>query len=287
MRAISRVFQLPERRLASAALIFYVGLAFLALHPILFENGVKVAGYDFFNYNWNMWWIRHALTTPGLNVYESNFAMFPYTTNYGYHALTAVWFPLWALLEPILGTLSVMTVIIALACVLNGWLLFILLRREKIAPGLALIGGAVLQISPIMRYFYYNTHINLMDWFWLPVELLLWQQIVRAVEAGRVRRALIWAVVQGVTLWGILLTDLQFPIFTAFLLAPYILFTLWRVRQRLQVIAVGIVPTLIAFFLAWFFGPISYILHFTGTLAPGTVEDRPPMSRASVNAVLP
>ena len=65
------------------------GLAFLVLHPLIFDNGVKVAGYDFFNYNWNFWWIRHALTTPGLNVYENNFAMFPYTTNYGYHALTA------------------------------------------------------------------------------------------------------------------------------------------------------------------------------------------------------
>ncbi len=265
----------PERKLAAVALIFYAGLAFLALYMILFNNGVKVAGYDFFNYNWNMWWIRHALTTPGLNVYESNFAMFPYTTNYGYDALTAVWFPLWALLEPLVGTLTVMTIIIALVCVLNGWLFFILLRREKVAPGLALIAGAALQISPVVRYFYYNNHINLMDWFWLPVELLLWQQIVRNVDAGRVRRAVLWAILQGVTLWGILHTDLQFPIFTAFLLAPYVLLTLTRTHKRLAVIAVGVVAVIVAAPLAWFVGPIPAILKFTGTLAPGTVEDRP------------
>jgi hypothetical protein len=270
-----RALRHSKTRLNLAALIFFAGLAFLILYPLLASSGVKVAGYDFFNYNWNFWWIRHALATPGLNVYKNNFAMFPYTTNYGYHALTAVWFPVWALLEPLLGTLTAMNVIIFAGCVLNGWLLFLLLRREKVAPGLALLGGAALQVAPILRYFYYNTHINLMDWFWLPAELLLWGNIVRAVEAGRSRRALLWAVVQGVTLWGILLTDLQFPIFTAFLLAPYILLTLWRSPSRLRLVGVGAVIAAVALPLAWFLGPIPYILRFSGTLAPGTVEDRP------------
>ncbi len=267
--------RLRFRSLSAAALFFYAGLAFLTLHPLVFGNGVKVAGYDFFNYNWNMWWIRHALTTPGLSVYENNFAMFPFTTNYGYHALTAVWYPLWALLEPLLGTLTVMNVITLLVCTLNGWLFFALLRRERIAPGLALIGGAALQVSPILRYFYFNTHINLMDWFWLPAELLLWQALVRAVETRRARRAALLALAQGVTLWGILLTDLQFPIFTAMLLAPYVLYTLWRSAARLRLIAAGALVAAAALPLAWFLGPLPYILRFSGTLAPGTVEDRP------------
>ena len=275
MRTISTQIRSAELRLRLLALLFFIGLALITLYPILLNNGTKTAGYDFFNYNWNFWWIRHALTTPGLNVYENNFAMFPFTTDYGYHALTAVWFPLWALLEPLLGTLTVMNIIIVIICVLNGWLFFVLLRHEKVVPGLALLGGAALQISPILRYFYYNTHINLMDWFWLPAELLLWQQIIRAVEVGRFKRAVIWAILQGVTLWGILLTDLQFPIFTAFLLAPYVLFTLWRTCKRLQVIGVGLVVAVVALPLAWFLGPLPYILHFTGILAPGTVEDRP------------
>ena len=219
--------------------------------------------------------MRHALTTPGLKVYESNFAMFPAMSDYGYHALTLVWFPLWALLEPLLGTLTVMNMIIALVCVLNGYLMFVLLRREGVALGLALLGGAALQVSPILRYFYYNTHINLMDWFWLPVHLLLWQQIVRSVEAGKLRRAIFWAILQGIGLWGVLLSDLQFPIFVAFLLVPYVLYTLWKTRQRLTIIAVGLVVGIVALPLAWFLGPLPSILHFSGTLAPGTVEDRP------------
>ncbi len=268
-------FRRSQLRLHGVALIFFIGLAFLAIYPLIFHNGTQVAGFDFFNYNWNFWWVRHALTTPGLKVYESNFAMFPAISDYGYHALTLVWFPLWALLEPLLGTLTIMNVIIALVCILNGYLMFVLLRREGVAPGLALLGGATLQVSPILRYFYYNTHINLMDWFWLPVHLLLWQQIVRSVEAGKLRRAIFWAILQGIGLWGVLLSDLQFPIFVAFLLVPYLLYTLWKTRQRLKLIAVGLVVGVVALPLAWFLGPLPSILHFSGTLAPGTVEDRP------------
>jgi hypothetical protein len=61
-----------EARLRALALLFFVGLAFLTLHPILFSTGTKTVGYDFFNYNWNFWWIRHALTTLGLNVYQTD-----------------------------------------------------------------------------------------------------------------------------------------------------------------------------------------------------------------------
>jgi hypothetical protein len=268
-------FRHSQFRLHLAALIFFAGLAFLAIYPLIFHNGTQVAGFDFFNYNWNFWWVRHALTTPGLQVYASNFALFPAMSDYGYHALTLVWFPLWALLEPLLGTLTVMNVIITLVCILNGYLMFVLLRCEGVAPGLALLGGAALQISPILRYFYYNTHINLMDWFWLPVHLLLWQQIVRAVEAGKLRRAILWAILQGIGLWGVLLSDLQFPIFVAFLLVPYIIYMLWKTRQRFKIIAVGLVVNVVALPLAWFLGPLPFILHFSGTLAPGTVEDRP------------
>jgi hypothetical protein len=35
---------------------------------------------------------RHALTTGGLDLYESNFVMFPFTSSYAYDALTLFWF---------------------------------------------------------------------------------------------------------------------------------------------------------------------------------------------------
>jgi hypothetical protein len=289
------------------ALAVYALFAVILLHPLWVYNGTHAAGYDYFNYNWTFWWIRHALTTPGLNVYENNFVMFPAMSNYGYHALSAFWYPVWALLEPLIGTLTAVNVIITLGCVLNGYLLFVWLRSEGIAPRWALAGGILLQTLPLARYWYYNTHLNLMDWFWLPGLLLLWKRVV-GVEHGVQGKGLnhrgtevtegergkssresagrpLWmtvlrAVIFGVALWGLLLTDLQFPIFAAFVLVPYGLLTLvwaaraggWTLGRFVlgSVVAVGVGGALM-----WFAGPLSYIVRFSGALIPGPVEDRP------------
>ena len=64
-------------------LAFYALLAFIILNPIIVHTGSMVAGFDYFNYHWNFWWIRHALTTPGLNVFETNFTFFPFMNNLG------------------------------------------------------------------------------------------------------------------------------------------------------------------------------------------------------------
>jgi hypothetical protein len=277
-----------QYRLHLLAAAAYALLAFLILHGILLRSGTHVAGFDYFNYNWNFWWLRHALSS-GLNVYINDAVMAPNTVNLGYHALTAFWYPLWALLEPLIGTLHAVNVIIFVGCFLNGYVLFVFLRREGITPGLALLGGVLLQASPVSRYFYYNTHLNLMDWFWLPAHLLLWGQIVRAGQAGRWRAALLWGVAQGVALWALGHTDLQFPIFVAFALVPYGLWTLWSVtspsnrlsrwrggmRPLCVIVSGGVAALLVALLLLWFAGPLPYMARFAGALAPGTVEDRP------------
>ena len=256
-------------------LAFYILLAFIILNPIIVHTGTMVAGFDYFNYHWNFWWIRHALTTPGLNVFETNFTFFPFMNNLGYHALTAFWFPLWALLEPVVGTLSAMTVIIVVAAVLNGYLFYCFLRRVGVATGLALLGGTALQCLPLVRYFYYNTHINLMDWFWLPSQLLLWQQVAASAEARRWRQLTLWSVAHGIALYGLSLTDHQFPIFAAFVLIPFGLLTLWRSPQRLALAGAGLLAVCITLILLWVAGPLPYMLDFTGTLSPGPVEERP------------
>jgi len=260
------------------ALAFYALFGCLLLHALLFHISTHGAGYDYFNYHWNFWWIRHALNTPGLDIYENNFVMFPAVTNYGYHVLAMGWYPLWSALEPVVGTLTAVNLIIALSCVLNGWMMFVWLRSEGVGVGLALIGGAALQAFPIVRYFYYNTHLNLMIWFWLLGLLLLWKRIADRVEADRTRSALLWAAVFGIALWGLVVTDLQMPIFAAFLLIPYGLRTAWRLRQRGAFIRLALAAAAaltVALVLLWFASPLRYILRFEGGLAPGSVEDRP------------
>jgi hypothetical protein len=273
---LARPTALNHPRLHLASLLFFIALAFLILNPIILFTGSKVGGFDFFNYHWNYWWMRHALT-HGLPIYETNnvFAHTLQLNNLGYHALTPFWFPLWSVLEPFIGTLWAMTFIVTTGCVLNGYLSFVFFRREGIAPALALIGGAVMQVTPLIRYFYYNTHINLMDWFWLPATLILLQQIAQAAEGKSIGRLLAWGVALGVGLWGLTLTDHQFPIFVSFLLAPYSLYLLWRSKARVWLIAGGILPLVVGGALLWFAGPLPYALRFEGELAPGDVSERP------------
>jgi hypothetical protein len=265
----------PRWQLHFAAVLFYATLAFILLHTLLWKTGTHTAGYDFFAYNWNFWWTRHALTTPELNLFESDFIMFPAKTTFGFHTLTLFWFPLWAVLEPFTGTLAAVNIILWVGCALNGYMLFAFLRSEGIAAGLALLGGTALQAFPIARYFYYNTHLNLMDWFWLSAHLLLWKQIAAAVEAQQWRKLARWVVIQGVALWGLALTDLQFPIFVGFLLVPYGLFTLWKSSHRWLLLAAGIVSVAWSLVLMWFAGPLPYMLDFSGTRVTSPVEQRP------------
>jgi hypothetical protein len=265
----------PSLKLHTAAVLFYGLLAFILLNPILWKTGSHTAGYDFFQYNWNFWWTRHALSSPDLSLFESNYIMFPAVTTYGYHTLTLFWFPLWAVTEPIIGTLAAVNLILWVGCLWNGYALFALLRSEKVAAGLALLGGAALQCFPIARYFYYNTHLNLFDWFWLPVHLLIWKQIVRAVDQRNYRRLVFWVLVQSLGLWGLALTDLQFPLFVGFLLVPYGLLTLWRSSQRIGLAAVGAVTVGLSLLLMWFAGPLSYMVAFEGTRVTSPVEERP------------
>src|SRR5258708_13335685 len=113
------------------AFAFFVLLACLVLDWLLFHATTRVPGdsmTDYFHFHWNYWWIRHALTTPGLNVYLTNFVLFPFQNNLALHTLAAFWFPLWAAVEPFFGTLVAVDVIFVLAFALALYFTSFLLR---------------------------------------------------------------------------------------------------------------------------------------------------------------
>lgn len=257
--------------------LFFLLACLMAWWP-LFHVGTHIPNTeisDYFHFNWNYWWARHALTTPGLNLYETNFVLFPFTTNLGYHTLLLFWFPLWAVLEPLVGTLWAMEAIMLLAIALTGYCCFLLLRREGVSPGLALVGAAIYQLTPAMfsAILFYTP--NYMNFFWPPLQLLIWGQVARWADKGW--RGILWALIQGVAFYAMFMTDSQFFLYTALLIVPYGLLTLVEAKTtpaRLRLCLLGGLALGIMLTLVWFVGPLRYMLAFDrAALAPPPAEE--------------
>lgn len=250
-------------------------LAALLLHPLIANAETHAAGYDYFHFHWNFWWIETALADPELSVFQSNYVLTPINQNLAYHTLAVFWYPVWAVLEPLVGTYIAVTVILWLITTLNGALMVGWLRANRVTWGLALLGGIAFMITPTLRYFYYNTHLNLASWFWLPALLWIWKSTAAQVNRGNYRYAAMLSVGMGLGLWGILLTDSQLPIYAACLLIVYAPYTLFNNQHRLQLIGFGSAALGLGVALSWFIGPLSYLLQWSGSLPATVVDGRP------------
>lgn len=254
---------------------FFGLLAALMLHTLLANISTHAAGYDYFHFHWNFWWIQTALTDLDLNIYQSNYVLTPYTNNLAYHTLATFWYPLWQLLAPLVGMTAAVNLIIWLNATLNGAIMAGWLRANRASWGVALIGGVGLMALPTLRYFYYNTHLNLAAWFWLPALLWLWKRVSDTIQTGQQRRSVILALCFGLMMWAVLLTDSQLPLYAALLLIFYIPFTLLHSSQRRQMLLAGGLALLVAIGLSWFAGPLPYLLDWEGSLPATVVDGRP------------
>ncbi len=237
----------------------YVVLALISLHQPLFKIATHMTGAqatDYYFFHWNYWWIRHALT-HGLSIYETNYVFFPFVSSTVYHAMAAFWYPVWAFIEPLAGTFTAFGVIFTAAMTLCGVSFYALLRREGVSRGLALVGGAMLELAPLMFSAIYWSMTSLIAWFWLPLALITWGELARSRTW---LRTVLWASLLGVTLWAMMITDMQYPIYLAFLIVPYGVWTLVRYSSPVRQIGAGIIALGIAVFLLYLGGTLPAIL---------------------------
>lgn len=252
----------------------FAGIAALALYWPLLHAATHIGDTlptDYYHFHWNYWWMRHAIS-HGWTIYETNYVLFPFTTNLAYHTLTPVWFPLWALLEPAIGTFRALNVIHWLALTLNGWIAFGCFRRFGVPVVIALAGAIVFLLTPATLLAAYITNPNYVTLFWYPLLLLTWREI--AHTGGRRRVAL--AGLFGLALYGMAMTDLQHLLFGAFLLVPYIAATLIAARtrrDRLTLFGAGAAAGAIFVALFTLAGPLLWILRFDrAELSPMGIE---------------
>lgn len=261
--------------------LFYFLIAGLALYRVFLQPnmmpGSLIKGYyvtDFYHFHWNFWWIRHALTTPGLEVYETNFVMYPATSNLGFHTMAPFYFPIWALFEPLLGTINAFNITIIVGLALTGISFFALARHFNVHRGLALAGGVALQLTPGNWNAIYMSTLHYLSIFWLPVHILVWDRVTHQTTSHR--RGFMWAALMGITFWGTLMTDPQTLVYTAILIVPFGLVRFVETENLSQKLAQGlyaVLAILTMLVLSWFVGPLRYMLLFDrNSLSPGGYE---------------
>ena len=284
-------------------LAFYALVALVWLHQPIANASTHLTGdpsqpvtTDYYHFYWNYWWIGHAFTN-GLDPYYTNYVFAPQTSNLALHTLTPLWYPLYALLTPLLGIVGAMNGVFFVALLLNGFVFHIFLEGQGASPPFTLVGGVLLQTSEVIFLSLKWTTVNLLGWFWLPLVLMLWLNMTAAV-IGKPSSSLqtrwrstfaplLWSVVIGVTLWAMILTDLQYAVFLALLIIPVGIWSLWRalrgedgasfdVSAPLRLIAYGVNSVIIALALLWLWGPIRPLLAYDRGLLASTPVERAP-----------
>ncbi len=261
------------RRYILALWLAYVGLSGLALNRLVLGIdryvGIGQGQFtDYYHAHWNYWWIRHALSEPGLRVYETNYILFPYDLNLSLHTLAEFWFPLWALVEPLSNHFVALNVILWAALALTGLAGYAFLRGQGAAPLLAFIGGAWLMLLPQLTWSAAMTLPQYVAGFWFVLPFALWHQVATTRRVG-------WALLLGLAFWGMLLTDRSSLLVVALGLAPYALWTLYDTPapERVRLLALGLLPFGVLAALGWFIAPLQAMLAFDrSTLSPADLD---------------
>lgn len=243
----SRSFRAATTR-QLALLAFYGLVTLLILNRLLFNVSTLVPDgplNDYDQFTWNYWWIGYALGTLHVDPYFTNYILYPFQHNLSMHTLAPILFPFYAVLHPFLGDPATLNVILWGSFVATGYITFLFVWRWSGKITASLIGGLLFMTTPALLDHAINFHANMWFMFWFPAIILLWDRVAVAEQRNR---AIIWALVFGVALWGLWLTDLEFLIWTPLLLIPFGILTLIQcptAALRLRLLVLGILSLIV------------------------------------------
>jgi hypothetical protein len=255
------------------AFLLYTVVACIVLWPLPAQFNTAVPGgkdTDYYQFLWNYWWIGHALS-QGQSPLWTDYTLYPHISNLSIHTLAPIWYPVYAVTQPFIGTIASGNLMVLLGFAVTGTAMFAWLRRrlESAAPShqgettgdssergvrvaLAFLGGLAFAFSPYMLTHAAYIQLNLTPLWWFPAIALLWDEIA---FPRRLRRP-ITAVLLGLALWGLWLTDLQFIVWLPFAVGGWVLWTLWanrRERRWLPLIGWGVLSVAIMGALAYMY----------------------------------
>ncbi|HVO69987.1 MAG TPA: hypothetical protein VMT24_08080, partial [Aggregatilineaceae bacterium] len=191
----------------------------------------------YYQFLWNYWWIGFALG-HGQSPLWTNYVFYPHVSNLSIHTLAAIWYPVYLLVNPLAGRIAALNLMVILGFSLSGLAMFAWLERglsRLVLPGgrsatlvLCFAGGAAYAFSPYLMVHSSYTQLNLTPLWWFPLLLLLWHELSFPRRLGRP----IAAMLLGLCVWGLFLSDLEWVVWVPFVVGPFALWTLWANRRR-------------------------------------------------------
>ncbi len=216
---------------SSAAGLAYLVLACLAYFPLATHPAAAIPGFsggvfiDFAEFHWNLWWFQHAVFRLGQDPFFTNYILYPHTINLAYHTLAPflilIALPVYAGFGP---TVAINALIIG-SLAFSGLAMFAFLRHRETPSGLAFLGGALFAFNSFTTARVSFVHLNMLPIGWLPLGLLAWDRLAERRTPGA-------AVALGVTVYAAIMTDLQFGMWLALLVAPYAMLRFVRSERQ-------------------------------------------------------
>ena len=221
----------------AAIVLFYLLIAFLALDALIANfttampgivklqasNEIQPSEFDIFL--WNLWWVRHAIFDLHVSPLYTNFVVYPFVSPLAGHTLALLWGFLSTPFQMLFGLIPTFNGIVVLAFVLASIAMYAFVRKHVQRTSVALLAGLIVAFTPAMIQRASVGHLDKISIFWLPLCLLLWDQVIET-------RRWTWAAITGLCLYLSWLTDFQQTMWTLLLLVPYVIYTLLTPRRH-------------------------------------------------------
>jgi len=165
------------------ALALYTVVSLAYAWPLVsrFVTHLAGDGFDMYVFQWDNWWITHALCT-GQNPYHTRMIFYPVGVALYFHSFSWLNTGVWWLLRGLVGDVAAYNFTVWWSWPLAGLGGYFLAREIADDRRAALVAGLIYAFYPY--HFAQRNHLNLLSIQWVPFSLLFW---IRATRRGRLR----------------------------------------------------------------------------------------------------
>lgn len=187
----------------TGALAGYTFLTALLTHPIAFRlhEGLWMFPFDGFEFYWNLWWMKRALTELWQFPLYTRQIFFPEGVSLASHTLVPFAGVASIPLQALFGLKVTINLLILLGFVFSGYTAFLLARHLIGSPVASFLAGMVFTFAPF-HFMHARHHLNLTMMIFPPLYVLACARFWEDLRLRRALAAALWLVLTGLCDWN-------------------------------------------------------------------------------------